>query len=293
MDKMKVLIIGGTGVMGQFFAVLLREEYEVLLSSRDDEKGREVAQKLNVEYTPDRMKEVGQADIVLLSTPINDTPKLIKELVPIMRKGSLLMDLDSVKTNVEKAFLDTQSEDVDYISIHPMFCPPTETKGQNIIFIPIKVDQVNWINEVKNLLESFEFNVHESTVEKHDEIMSIIQVLIHLSFIGVSSTIKEMNYDSRELRPYMGKFHKVIFDFIPRVTTQSSEMYALIQLNNPNSKRVCEILSKKINKLKQLVDSGDSTNLIKELQDLQNIYPDKDKSISRSNKLIDLYKEEK
>ena len=292
MDKKKVLIIGGTGVMGQFFTELFKSEYEVKLSSRDSIKGKKIAEKLNVGYASDQKAEVAKSDIVLLSTPISDTPALIKDVVPQMKKGSLLMDLDSVKANVAKSFKKIKHSGVNYISIHPMFCPPTETKGQNVIFIPIDVEVENWIFEMKSFLKKFNFNVHESTVEKHDEIMSIIQVLIHMSFIGVSSTMSEMNYDSAELRSYMGKFHKVIFDFIPRVTAQAPEMYAAIQLNNPNTPRVCEILSDKIIKLKEIIDSGDMNKLIAELEQLQNIYPDKEKAINRSNKLIDLYKEE-
>ncbi len=286
---MKAVVVGGTGVMGQFFAELLREKYEILISSRDEDKGRSIAAELGAEYTPDRDKAIREADIVLLSTPIKDTPELIKKIAPMMKANSLLMDVSSLKTHVEKAFSECSTTGVEFISLHPMFCPPTEAEGQNIILVPIK--GVRWLPVVKELFKSKGFNIHESTVEKHDKIMALIQVIPHISFMGIAATIKEMGMDSRELKPYMGKFHKIIFDFIPRVTAQNPEMYASIQSMNPNSPEVARTLTEKIKQFQEYIDKKETDKIINELRELGEVFPDNKEAIKRSNKLIDLYRE--
>jgi len=291
---MNVVIIGGAGVMGSFFAELFRiRNHRVVISDIDKKKCREVAERLEIEYsTSINDNTIRDADIVLLSTPIRETPNVIPSVVDYMKSGSLLMEMSSVKTPIKHALSHKSRNihNIDIIGIHPMFCPSTKLDGQSIIIIPIKGNR--WLPEIKKFFQSFGLNIHETTVERHDEIMSIIQVLIHTSFIGIASTIEELNVNINDLRPFMGKFHKTVFDFISRVTTQNHEMYASIQIENPNSSSVCNILSKNIVYLRDIIDRKDYDELIKKLKGIENVFPDRELSIIRSNKLIDLYTED-
>jgi len=286
---MKAAVVGA-GVIGEFFAELLQEKFRVVISDIDASRGEAVASRLGLEYRVNNIEAVGDADLVLVSTPIKETPQVVESIAPAMKKGSLLMDATSIKSHVRESFIRTGRKDIDYISIHPMFCPPTKLEEQSIIVIPVQGD--SWINEIKEFFTSKGLRVHESTVERHDEIMALIQVLIHLSFMGINSTIKELGYGEDDLRPFMGKFHRVLFDFIPRITAQNHEMYASIQLENPESLKVCSILSNKIDSFRQLIKGKNLDRLVKELEDMSDIYSDPELSIKRSNRLIDLYREE-
>ncbi|MEA1924775.1 MAG: prephenate dehydrogenase/arogenate dehydrogenase family protein [Candidatus Altiarchaeota archaeon] len=286
---MKAAVVGA-GVIGEFLAGLLQERFEVVISDIDAKRGDEVASRLGLEYLADSLEAVVDADLVLVSTPIRETPRVVESIAPAMKEGSLLMDATSIKSHVKESFIKTGRKDIDYISIHPMFCPPTKLKGQNIIVIPVQ--GAGWIREIKDFFTSKGLRVHESTIERHDEIMALIQVLIHLSFMGINSTIKELGYVEADLRPFMGKFHQMLFDFIPRITSQNHEMYASIQLENPKSLKVCSILSDKIDLFRQLIRGKDLENLVKELGAMSDIYSDPELSIKRSNRLIDLYREE-
>jgi len=279
----------GAGVIGEFFAGLLKERFEVVISDIDAKRGGDVASRLGLKYIADSLEAVVDAELVLVSTPIRETPAVVESITPAMKEGSLLMDSTSIKTQVKESFIKKGREDIDYISIHPMFCPPTKLKGQSMIVIPVQGDR--WIREITDFFKSKGLRVHKSTIEKHDDIMALIQVLIHISFMGINSTIKELGYVEEDLSPFMGKFHRVLFDFIPRITAQNHEMYASIQMENPKSQRVCTILSNKIDYFKKLISEGDVENLVKELGDMSDIYSDPELSIKRSNRLIDLYRE--
>ncbi len=286
---MKAAVVGA-GVIGEFFAGLLQERFRVVISDIDAGRGEEVASRLGLEYRADNLGVVGDADLVLVSTPIRETPGVVESITPAMKEGSLLMDATSIKSHVKESFIRAGRKDIDYISIHPMFCPPTELEEQSIIVIPVQGD--TWIKEIKDFFTSKGLRVHESTMERHDEIMALIQVLIHVSFMGINSTIKESGYREKDLRPFMGKFHRVLFDFIPRITAQNHEMYASIQLENPESLRVCSILSNKIDSFRQLIMEGNLDRLVKELEDMSDIYSKPALSIKRSNRLINLYRED-
>ena len=93
---MKMLIIGGTGEMGQWFTRFSKEHgYEVVVwgSSRRVE----VAESMGVEFASDLDHAIGDSDIVVVSVPIDITDKIISETAPKMKDGSLLMDITSLK----------------------------------------------------------------------------------------------------------------------------------------------------------------------------------------------------
>jgi len=287
---MKATVIGGAGVIGFFFAEILSGRYQVIIADPDEKRGEKAAQQLNIKYIKDNKSAVEDADIVLVSTPIKKTPDVLRQIIPEMKSGSLLMDATSVKSRVLEAYREAGREDIEFISIHPMFCPPTKLEGQTIIVIPIS--GVSRLTELTDLFRSLGLKVAESTIEEHDEIMALVQVLIHVSFMGINSTIKEMGYTDEKLRPYMGKFHQVLFDFIPRITSQNPQMYASIQTENESSQRVCEILLEKIDLFKKLIIQNETSRLANELKLMSDIYINSELSIKRTNRLIDSYEED-
>jgi prephenate dehydrogenase len=77
-------IIGGTGGMGRIFAGLFRQEgYTVSVSGGN--------QGIDIPTMTDRCQ------VILVRVPIDVTPEIIRRVGPLMQKGSLLMDLTSLK----------------------------------------------------------------------------------------------------------------------------------------------------------------------------------------------------
>ncbi|MEK7085406.1 MAG: prephenate dehydrogenase/arogenate dehydrogenase family protein, partial [Patescibacteria group bacterium] len=59
-----------------------------------------------------------KSDIVIVSVPIDQTYKVIKEVLPYIRKDSALMDFTSIKEKPVKAMLKGNCE---VLGMHPMF----------------------------------------------------------------------------------------------------------------------------------------------------------------------------
>jgi prephenate dehydrogenase len=77
-------IVGGRGRMGSWFAALMeRQGLTVLRSDR------------RTDLSPAAM--TAQCDVVVISVPIAETLKVIRELGPLVSEHGLLMDLTSVK----------------------------------------------------------------------------------------------------------------------------------------------------------------------------------------------------
>ena len=91
---MKILIIGGTGETGRFFAKFYKKHgFDVAIWGIN--KKKDIALELGVQFADDLDKEIKSSDVVMISVPINITEKTIEEIAPKMQTGSLLMDITS------------------------------------------------------------------------------------------------------------------------------------------------------------------------------------------------------
>ena len=95
--NMKIGIIGGSDGLGKTLIYYFRDEFDVIITARDHKKGREVADELNVKYVESNKQLAGMSDMLIVSVPINHTPQVIREVAPFMKKGSVMIDVTSIK----------------------------------------------------------------------------------------------------------------------------------------------------------------------------------------------------
>ena len=112
---MKLLVVGGTGAFGSFYASLFKKNgFDVYISSTDPQKGKAFCEKNCYGYASDA--EIKSMDIVLISAPNVVAPKLVKLFAPKMKKGSLLMDFCSVKGEVVEALNEFTDKGLEILS---------------------------------------------------------------------------------------------------------------------------------------------------------------------------------
>ena len=90
---MKIGIIGGSDGLGKTLIYYFRDEFDVAISARDHIKGRKVAEEMNVDYVESNTQLAAMSDMLVVSVPINNTPSVIREVGPFMRKGSVMVDV--------------------------------------------------------------------------------------------------------------------------------------------------------------------------------------------------------
>src|SRR3989338_3642874 len=97
-------IIGGKGLIGTFFATVLRQAGLTVLVS-------DIGTKLN------NRDLIAQSDIVAFAVPLHKTEKIIKGLARYGRRDQLWIDFTSIKTPAINAMLRSKAE---VIGLHPM-----------------------------------------------------------------------------------------------------------------------------------------------------------------------------
>ncbi len=281
----RVLILGGTGETGSWFARYFRDKgFDVAVWGRS---GRvDVAERLGVRYAHDMMREAEESDIVLVSVPIDRTVDIIKEVAPRMHPGSLLMDVTSLKSEPVKAMRTHAPEGVEVLGTHPMFGPTMPgLKGQTVILTPAAGRTERWMPEIKALFESDGAHVEVLDADEHDEIMAVVQSLTHFAYIGIGAALKSLDFDVERSRRFMSPVYEIMIDFVGRILDQNPELYASIQ-ENPKAVAVRQTFIAECMRLCERADARDAEGFKQIMRQAAEHYGKTHDALLRSDRLI-------
>ena len=229
--------------MGRIFIEDWKEIATILLCSRSLEKAKKVAQEFTGNIVPRENSDIGDADIVIVSVPTDKMLKTCQDALVNMKKGSLLMDLCSVKTGlVDKLQVPPE---VEFISCHPLFGPNGTLKDANVILVPIKYDK--WLDQLKKLLIDSEAIITVTDYKEHDKIMSRIQVMYHFASLCLVKALADANIDDK----YHTRSYKIAEDLFKNFKKNLDVLFE-IQEQNPFNKEAREFFHKTVGDLKDL-----------------------------------------
>ena len=286
MIKMNVGIIGGSDGLGKTLIYYLRDEFDVYITGRDHKKGRNVADEMNVNYIESNEGLANISDILVVSVPIQHTCDVIREVAPFMKSGSVMIDVTSVKEGPTKTMGEALPENVEYIPTHPVFGPRT-TRLDNQVIVLTADRKGKWYGKVYDYLASKNMRIIETSAEKHDFMMSIVQVLTHFSFISTASAIEKLRVDISETEDYESPIYNLMIDMIARIVSQNPYLTYNIQSMNSNGDKIRNTLAEAVLELRDVINNGDEEAFIdiaikatKHMGDITNALGRSDKAIS-------------
>jgi prephenate dehydrogenase len=259
--NMKIGIIGGSDGLGKTLIYYFRDEFDVTISGRDHKKGQKVADEMNVEYIESNKKLAGISDILIISVPINSTTSVIREVAPFMKKGSLMIDVTSVKEEPLKAMQENLPSNVEYIPTHPVFGPRT-TELDNQVIVLTADKKGKWYERVYNYLASQNMRIIETTPEKHDFMMSIVQVLTHFSFISTAYAFEKLKVDINETEDYESPIYNLMIDVIARIVAQNPYLTYNIQSMNSNGPNIRNTFADAVLELRDVINNADEDEFV-------------------------------
>src|SRR3989440_4725396 len=195
LDQARVLIVGGTGGMGRFFARFASlQGAKVKLAGREINKTRTAAKELEVE--PGTILDAASSDIVVLAVPTTETVRVATETASLMTSGSLLTDLSSVKTGVSDRVAENTPKGIEYVSLHPLFGPSTDhLYGQTIIAVSYRSGQ-KW-SKLARAFQGSGSKVVTMSAGQHDRAMAYVQGLHHFALISLGMGLDGMGGEPR------------------------------------------------------------------------------------------------
>ena len=288
-DKKNMTIIGGTRGLGKWLAEHLNNDFNITITSRNKSSGLDVAEELNVNYNNDNIDAIKDADIIIFSVPIEHMVETIKEVAPHAPKGSVLMDVCSIKTEAVQALVKYAPENVEILPCHPMFGPRVPTiKRQIIVLTPVENRSNKWLKIVKEYLIKSECEIILTTPQEHDKYMSIVQGLTHFSYITLASTIKKLNINVKKSRSFSSPVYSLMLDMMSRVVYQNPYLYYSIQKNNKETANARKTLIKESMYLSNLIEEGDEEDFVKTIEDSAQHLDEREEALIRSDRAIGL-----
>ena len=221
----------------------------------------------------DIAKAVADADLVLIATPVAQTPKILEAIIPHLADKTVITDAGSTKSdiaqyviNVSKQAKNPQHFLSQFIGGHPIAGAEksgvTAAKadlftGKNVVLTPNENTSKDAIKLVRELWQSTGANVSEMTAQAHDQIFAAVSHLPHLLAFALVSDLAN--------RPNA----KQLFDFaasgfrdFTRIAGSSPEMWRDISLANKTALlSELETYQAEITALQNLLKNEDSQGL--------------------------------
>lgn len=247
MKKITVGIIGGTGKMGRFFRKFFEKNgCKVIVSSRRTKLKPEDCTK--------------KSDVVMVSVPIDVTIEIIKKIGPHVNRNSLLVDATSIKKGPVEAML--KHSRCEVIGMHPVFGPNVDSvKNQIIVVCPARTRK--WQRWLINIFEKNGAVIKIATPEKHDKMMSMIQGLNHFSTLAVAHAMNQSGIKINESLEFASPVYKLRMMMVGRILNQNPELYASIEIMNPNNKKLLDIFENSSKKLKKIIETKNKEEFVK------------------------------
>ena len=251
-----------------FEKALIEKGYKVMLSDLD--------------ATIEQQQSALKADLVILSLPIEETPKIAAQIAPQLTANQIFSDFTSVKTQVVPAMLSTQAE---VISCHPLFGPMESMAGQNLVLLPVR--QSFGLHALQSLFGQLELKVNViEPWQRHDAMMSLLQGLIHFVHIVFAHTLRVNEVDLHELVNIASPVYKAQFAFACRILNRDPSLYAHILMDNPANSTILKIFVEEAKKIEQMLEGKNIDAFVEDFQQTRDFLGDLAKEFSTESEYM-------
>lgn len=198
---MKIGIIG-FGRLGRLISKNLAQDFELLVY---DKAGFE-KEIVEIGASAVSLSELCQAEVVIPFVPISEFENIIKEISPLLKEDSLVIDVCSVKIHPMKIMHELLPKKIQVLGTHPMFGPDsakTTLMGSKIVLCKHRIHEDLYQN-IKAYLSKFGLKVIEASAEQHDKEISSSLLLTH--FLGrtlIDFDAKQLDIDTAGYRRLM------------------------------------------------------------------------------------------
>ena len=236
-----IALIGGHGQMGALLVRLFGDMgHRVLIVDRDTALTAASA--------------AAQADVVVISVPIDTTDRVIREVGPHLRDDALLMDITSIKDAPVATMLASTRASV--VGTHPMFGPGVSSlQGQRVVVCRARGDV--WADWVVNTFSARGLAVTEATPMQHDRAMSVVQVLTHVQTQVLGLTLAKLGVPLDETLPFTSPAYLLELYVAARHFAQDPLLYGPIEMRNPGTPAVTRAFRDAAEELGAVLASGD------------------------------------
>ncbi len=274
---MNKIVIFGVGLIGGSVALALKKSGAVskIVGVGRSLENLQAAIEIGVidEAESDIAKALVDADLVLIATPVAQTPKILEAIIPHLAYKTVITDAGSTKSDIAQYVISASNHAKNpqhflkqFVGGHPIAGAEKSGvtaanadlfMGKNVVLTPNENTSKDALKLVRELWQSTGANVSEMTAQAHDQIFAAVSHLPHLLAFALVNDLAN--------RPNA----KQLFDFaasgfrdFTRIAGSSPEMWRDISLANKTALlSELETYQAEISALQNLLKNEDSQGL--------------------------------
>ena len=246
-------IIGSAGAYGRWLHEFFTTRMRLPVLGRDPSMAETISEE----------DLITRCDVLIFATPIRHTAAVIRDYVRIANgreARQLWLDVTSIKSSPVDAMLASKA---DVVGLHPMTAPPKSPTLKGRVMVVCEARLEAWRDWVQQLLEALEAECVLSTPEHHDQVMALVQAMVHATHLAQASVLRE--YAPRlgklgELLPYRSASFEMDTAVMSRILSMNPAIYEDIQFGNPHVAEMLEALVRQLSQLQAQVSRGDEAS---------------------------------
>jgi prephenate dehydrogenase len=149
-----------------------------------------------------------------------------------MKPRSLIIDLASVKTGIVDRILTSVPENIEYLSLHPLFGPEIESfKGENLLAINPRTGPLS--RSVLRFLSKVGLRTTHVSADEHDRRTAVTQALHHFAYLSLATCMMKLmrrrdleRFSTRSLRKTIGLIQSFSYNTETILCIQRKNRYA-------------------------------------------------------------------
>jgi chorismate mutase/prephenate dehydrogenase len=244
----KVLIIGGAGKMGRWFARFLNSQ-GFLVEIADPAGGDG-----DFAHIDDWRESPLDHDFIVVAAPLRKSAEILEALAARAPRG-VVFDVGSLKTPLRRGLKTLLDAGVRVTSIHPMFGPDTELlSGKHIIFVD--AGDARATRSVRDLFSPTMAVQVEMDLDSHDRTVAYILGLSHAVNIAFLSALAESGEQAERLKELSSTTFDAQLEVARRVAGENPHLYFEIQSLNDYGESALAGLRSAVERLSAAVGRG-------------------------------------
>ena len=275
---MKNIYIIGIGLIGGSLAIDIKKKYPEVVIHGISRKETTLAEALDLNLIDKKatLDDIVNADLVIISIPVDATVKLLPSILDKIPDTGLVVDAGSTKEAICKV-VENHPKRRNFLAMHPI--AGTEHSGPSAAIPNLFVGKTNIVCEVEKttfklqekaleLFKSIGMRIRYMNPEAHDKHIAYVSHLSHISSFMLGKTVMEKEKNERDIFDMAGSG----FASTVRLAKSSPEMWTPIF--KQNKQNVIETLEEYINNLshfKELMQADDFDAIFNEMKEANHI----------------------
>ena len=275
---MKRIYVIGVGLIGGSMALDIKRLYpETTFFGIDtNEQHLQKALELKVIDKAAVLSDISQADLVILSVPVNVAVDIVYEVLDLVSDETLVIDVGSTKQEFCKTAI-SHPKRRNLLASHPIagteFSGPSAAipnlfKGKTNIICEVEKTAFKLQEKALKLFEDLGMRIRYMNPESHDKHIAYVSHLSHISSFMLGKTVIEKEKNERDIFDLASSG----FESTVRLANSSPAMWTpIFKQNKENVLETLDEYITNLNQFKLLIENDNFEGVFKTMEDTNHI----------------------